>query len=165
MQSSASTGDLLGHLAAILHRQTDQILFERLGIGLSQYRILATLERWPASTQRTLAAMLGQTEASISRQIGLLRAKGLLATKTDPAERRRRLAALTAKGAKFTLAAREALEQFYSPLFANLKGRQQAHLHELLTSLHDNTCTPGQRLACDRPGDIETIYADQLPSS
>lgn len=161
MQSSSAIGGAFGHLASMLHRQTDQILQERLGIGMSQCNILFNLEQHPQTTQRMLASMLGQTEASVSRQIALLRQKGLLSSSIDPEERRRHLATLTLKGAKVTFAAREVLDQFYGQLFGNLPAREQSQLQSLLATLHEHTCAPGKRQACDRPGDIETLYANQ----
>lgn len=161
MQPNATIGSVFGHVASILHRQTDQILQERLGIGMSQFNILTSLDLQPHTKQRTLAIMLGQTEASVSRQVSLLKEKGLLISHIDPAERRRHLAVLTAKGVKITLAAREVLEQFYDQLFGSLQGRELARLQTLLVRLHEQACAPTKRLACDRPGDIETLYANQ----
>ena len=156
-----SSGYLLEHVSSILHRQSDQILQERLGIGLSQLKILDLLTVWPQTKQRSLANFLGQTEASVSRQIKLLRQKGLLISRVDPIERRQHLAVLTQKGIKITVAAREVLEEFHTTLFAQLNNRDQEQLHKLLTALHEHACAPGNRLACDRPGDIETLYASQ----
>lgn len=162
MQSSEAIGSIFGHVASMVHRQSDQILQERLGIGMSQFNILSNLAERPQTKQRVLANMLGQTEASVSRQVALLKQKGLLASYVDPAERRQHLAVLTVKGAKVTLAAREVLEQFYDQLFSSgFSGREQAQLHALLTTLHEQACAPDKRLACDRPRDIETLYANQ----
>ncbi len=156
-----SSGYLLEHVASILHRQADQILQERLGLGISQLKILELVARAPHAKQRALAAGLGQTEASISRQIKLLQQKGLLITQIDPAERRNHLATLTSKGVKITQACHDVLEQFQQDLVANLQPREQEQLQHILTKLHEFACAPGSRFACERPGDIETIYADQ----
>ncbi|HXR49712.1 MAG TPA: MarR family winged helix-turn-helix transcriptional regulator, partial [Verrucomicrobiae bacterium] len=58
---------LIQHLAAVMGKQSDQLLQEQLGIGYSQYKILMVLEWNPRVQQRTIAESLGQTEASISR--------------------------------------------------------------------------------------------------
>lgn len=163
MQPNTSTGYLLEHVSSMLHRQSDQVLQERLGIGLSQLKILEALESHPQTKQRSLADFLGQTEASVSRQIKLLQQKMLLVSRVDPEERRRHLAALTPKGVKITLAAREVLQQFHDDMLAKLNNREQGQLHTLLVSLHEYSCAPDKRLACDRPDDIETLYANQTP--
>ena len=161
MQAINDTSYLLDHVSAALHRQSDQVLQERLGIGMSQYKILTMLQWRPGATQRDLADYLGQTEASISRQIKLLQQKGLLASHVDPAERRRHLAALTSKGVKLTLAAHEVIAEYHAPMLAKLNPREQEQLQAMLTTLHEYTCAPGRRMACDRPLDIETVYDNQ----
>ena len=161
MQSRADTGNLFGHVASMLHRQADQMLQERLGIGMSQFAVLSNLEQRPLTKQRTLADMLGQSEASVSRQITLLKQKNLLSTTVDPEERRRHLASLTTKGAKITLAAHDVLDHFYEQLLGTLNNREQTQLQSLLLALHEQSCAPGKRLGCDRPGDIETVYENQ----
>src|SRR3954464_11603246 len=98
---------LIDHLAAVMGKQAEQALQEQLGIGLSQYRILMVLEWNPRVQQRTIATSLGQTEASVSRQIGLLKNKGLLATKVDLNNRRKHITAPTPLGMQITEAASE----------------------------------------------------------
>lgn len=154
-RSNAAIGSQLGHVAAMLHRQTDQILQERLGLGLSQFNIMSALLDRSQVKQRTLAASLGQTEASISRQIALLKEKGLLVSHIDPGERRRHLAVLTPKGAKITLAAQEVLEDFYRQLLSSLSDRDQTQFYSLLASLHEQTCSGGKHLACNQLDDAK----------
>jgi DNA-binding MarR family transcriptional regulator len=144
-----------------MHRQADQILQERLGIGISQYRILLMLEQNPNVEQRRLADNLGQTEASISRQVKLLHERGMLATRVNPAEKRKHITAPTLKGVKVTTAASEVLDQYYEPLFATLGAKEQEGLHRALTTLHEGACAPGRPVACDRAFAIETIYDNQ----
>ncbi|HXR49776.1 MAG TPA: winged helix-turn-helix domain-containing protein [Verrucomicrobiae bacterium] len=58
---------LLDHVAATVAKQSDQVLQEQLGIGLSQFKILQVLQAEPRTPQREIARSLAQTEASISR--------------------------------------------------------------------------------------------------
>jgi DNA-binding MarR family transcriptional regulator len=160
-QSSSTIGYLLQHVASVMHRQADQVLQERLGIGMSQYRILQMLEQNPKVEQRRLADSLGQTEASISRQVKLLHEKGMLTSRIQPDERRKHITMLTHKGLKVTDAAREVLELFYEPLVADMSPKEQEQLHAALTFLHEKVCVPGKPIACDRAFAIETIYANQ----
>ena len=158
MKPASSIGYLLSHVASTLHRQSDQVLQERLGIGMSQYKILIMLQALPNADQRKLADCLGQTEASISRQVKLLHEKGLLITKVDPNERRRHLTIATVKGQKITEAAQEVLVQYHAPLFATLSTKQQEQLKAMLVTLHDYTCAPGRPMACDHPFDVSDLY-------
>jgi DNA-binding MarR family transcriptional regulator len=147
-------GYLLQHTAAILGRQSDQVLQERLGIGMSQYRILMMLQARPNIQQRKLADSLGQTEASVSRQIKLLTDKGLLATHVNPKSRREHLALPTSKGIKITDAAQEVLTNYHTPLLESLTEKQREQLLETLTTFHSHICSPSRPFACDHPFDI-----------
>src|ERR1700730_10242599 len=108
---------LMNQLAAVMGKQSDQVGQEQLGIGLSQYKILMVLEWNPRVQQRTIADSLGQTEASISRQIKLLTAKGLLVAKPDPQTRRKHITAPTTLGMQITEAAIAIMRRNFGPEF------------------------------------------------
>lgn len=140
---------LLQHLAAVLGKQSDQTLQEQLGIGLSQYKILMVLEWNPRIQQRSIADSLGQTEASISRQIKLLTKKGLLEAKPDPQNRRKHITAPTPKGMQVTEAANNVLRHSVSPELASLGDDQLMQMATGLQRLHRIVCRPGKTGACD----------------
>lgn len=162
MQPMESMGYVLQHVASVAQRQTDQVLQERLGIGMSQFRILLMLsqhvdEHSPVD-QRRIADSLGQTEASISRQMKLLQELGMVVTAVDPQERRRHIISATTKGLKIVHAAEDILEQYQEPMFASLSDKQRTQLRDALTLLHEYVCTPGKPMACDQAFDIATLY-------
>ena len=140
---------LLNHLAAVMGKQSDQILREQLGIGLSQYKILMVLEWSPRIGQRAIATSLGQSEASISRQIQLLQAKGLLASRPDPRNRRKNITAPTPMGMQLTEAATNILRRSFGPEFAHLGEDHLLQLVAQLQALHRIVCRPGRLGACD----------------
>lgn len=158
MQPTNDLGYLLHHVASVMHRQSDRILQERLGIGLSQYKILMMLQWAPDTSQRQLADGLGQTEASISRQVKLLLEKGMLALQVDPQERRRHMARPTAKGVKITIAARETLDQYNETMLGVLSEKEREQFMGMLRRIHEACCAPGKPVACDRAYAIETVY-------
>lgn len=127
---------LLHHLSAVFSRESDQILQEQLGIGLSQYKILSVLQENPSSKQKEIAFTLGQTEASVSRQIKLLRSQGMLETRIKPQNRREHLAALTPKGQRIIEAAGSVLLNYQHASLAHMSTKQQAQLLELLAGVH-----------------------------
>jgi DNA-binding MarR family transcriptional regulator len=133
-------GYLFHHISAVLARQSDQILLEQLGIGFSQYKILLILVEGKGVQQRQLATTLGQTEASISRQIKLLQDNGMITSKVNPANRREHITHLMPKGMKVTERATEILNNYHAPIFNRLSERQQAHMRELLTAMHTAIC-------------------------
>ena len=140
---------LLQHISEVLAKQYDQVLQEQLGIGLSQYKLLMVLEWNPRVQQLTIANSLGQTEASISRQIKLLQGKGLLMSKKDPGNRRRHIAAPTPLGMQVTEAATAIMRRSFGPEFARLGEDQLFQLIATLQSLHQIVCRPGKLGACD----------------
>lgn len=139
----------MNHVASVIGKQSDQVLREQLGIGLSQYRILIVLEWNPRVQQRAIADNLGQTEASISRQIKLLKAKGLLQSKIDPNNRRKHLSVPTPLGMQITEAATNILRRNFGPDFAAMGEDQRLQLIVGLQNLHRIVCRPGKLGACD----------------
>ncbi|HYH74687.1 MAG TPA: MarR family winged helix-turn-helix transcriptional regulator [Candidatus Saccharimonadales bacterium] len=146
---SVTLGYLLSHTATILYRQADQVLLERLGIGMSQFKILMLLKEESRLQQRTLADSLGQTEASVSRQIKLLCEKGMLVSRVNKENRREHITVPTVKGLKIVHAAEDILATFHQPAFAELTDKERQRLTEMLTMVHAHTCQPTKPYACD----------------
>ena len=108
MKPTNNIGYLLQHTASTLARQSDQVLQERLGVGFSQFKILMTLQWNPGVQQKHIAESLGQTEASISRQIKLMHEAGLLQSKVSERNKREHITTLTRKGEKKRITVRSA---------------------------------------------------------
>ena len=132
---SNQLADSFHQLVARMARESDQILQEQLGIGLSQYKILRTIESQPHLRQRAIASNLGQTEASISRQIKLLTEKGMLTAEKNPENLREHLADLTIRGQRLITAADSVLASYHQAFFASLSARQQERLKAILVLL------------------------------
>lgn len=144
MRPTNNIGYLLNHLAFILSRQSDQVLQEQLGIGFSQFKIVMILRWAPSIQQKQIADKLGQTEASISRQIKLLHDKGMLSTHISAENKREHITTLTPKGEKLTERAMEILNNYHAPTFASLTPKQQENLLEILNIMHDTVCIDKQ---------------------
>lgn len=140
MSSNDNLGYLFHHLSFVLARQSDQVLQEQLGIGFSQFKILLILEQSNGVPQKQIAVSLGQTEASISRQIKLLQDQAILTSEVSPTNRREHITRLTGKGIKLVEKANEILNTYHAPIFNKLSERQQQQLRELLTTMHQATC-------------------------
>lgn len=154
MQPTNNLGYLLQHLAFVMARQNDQILQERLGIGFSQFKLMMILERRPHIQQKQIADALGQTEASISRQIKLMHQKGLLQTVVSPENRRQHITTLTTKGERLAEEAIRTLNDYQSPVFDRLGDRQQQQLLDALSEMHKSICEAGKTAACQHPHGI-----------
>lgn len=140
MDPTLTAGYLLQHIASLLAKQSDQVLQEQLGIGLSQFKILRALQTEPRTTQKEIAHHLGQTEASISRQVKLMLGEGLLQSLRSPKDHREHLTVVTAKGERLTQAALIALERYHRPTFESLSDKQQEQLVAVLHVLHEQIC-------------------------
>ncbi|HET9174590.1 MAG TPA: MarR family transcriptional regulator [Candidatus Saccharimonadales bacterium] len=135
MDSAETIVQTILTLSAHLTRESDQILRERIGIGLSQYKILLAVAHNERLQQRSIALELGQTEASVTRQIKLLIAQGMITVRTNPANRREHFSELTAKGVRVSEAGRQSLAQYYRDATSRLSTRQQEIASQLLTEL------------------------------
>ncbi len=140
MGPSNNLGYLLQHLSFVLARHSDQVLQEQLGIGFSQFKILMALQWNLNDQQRQIAERLGQTEASISRQIKLLQGQGLLTSTVSPHNRREHITRPTDKGIRLTDKAMEILNAYHAPMFDKLSEKQQQQLRETLSIMHDYAC-------------------------
>ena len=134
MKSNDSVGYLIHELAQYITAESDQVLLERYGIGFSQYKVLLSLESVQGIPQKNIAKSLSQTEASISRQIGVLIDKELVII--GPAkDNRQHLIFLTNRGEEVVTKATNALNNFHSPMFEHLSEKQQAQLLEILKTV------------------------------
>lgn len=140
MDYKDNLGYLLHHLGFVMDRQSDLLLQQRLDIGFSQFKILMAL-KWHASVQqRHIAEKLGQTEASVSRQIKLLKDAGFITVTQSPHNRREHITTLTTKGVQTVDKAMRALNDFHAPIFEHFTPEQQQMLRELLQSMHHEMC-------------------------
>ncbi len=149
MQPMQQLGFLLHHLVFMLDRQSDQVLQERLGVGFSQFKILMALQWHEDVQQRQIAEYLGQTEASISRQIRLMQDKGLLKTTVASSNRRQHITKLTSKGLNLAEEAMQALNLYHSPMFDRLTDKQREQLYEMLANMHSEVCRSDKPSHCE----------------
>jgi DNA-binding MarR family transcriptional regulator len=148
-------GYLLHHLPFVIDRQSDQVLQERLGLGFAQFKLLMCLQWNNGVQQRDIADRLGQTEASVSRQIKLMHERGWLDTKISPHNRRQHITIITPKGERLADEALRILNEFHGPMFENLGEKGQQQLLNMFVQMHQHTCQSGKIGACDRPFSVD----------
>ncbi len=120
-------------LSTVLGRIGDHTLQDCCGFGISQFKILWMLSIHEEGVlQTTIASWLNQTEAAVSRQVGLLKEEGLITKQVDPANRRNHVIVLSAKGSEFAENAMKALVKEYKPYFGALTTAEQDTLNSLL---------------------------------
>lgn len=128
MQPANFVSFRIQNVAALLYKASDRVLQEKLGIGMSQFKILSAVQYNQRLLQRHIASTLNQTEASISRQVKLLHRKQLLVTQLNPKDRRQHITTLTPSGHKLITRALEILESFQARSIASLPKQQQLEL-------------------------------------
>ena len=90
----------LHRLEFILQHKSDSLLRESIGVGFGQVQIMQALHRSVPLSQRAVASKLYQTEANVSRQLRLLKKKGLVSISRNKKDKRLHEAVLTVKGSK-----------------------------------------------------------------
>jgi len=144
MQSVYAIGFYLQRVTNLLLRESDQVLQEQLGIGMSQLKILEIVQSSSRLLQRQIAEALNQTEASVSRQVKLLHRKQLLVTKANPKDHREHITTLTPKGMRIVEAALEVLKTFQAPFMSDLSEKQQTELLSMLSRIEKQVINPKQ---------------------
>lgn len=140
MTTISNPGYLLHHLAALMDHQSDVVLQERFGIGFSQYKVLMILSQRQGIRQCQIADNLGQTEASISRQIKLMLSRGLVQSRKSEQSKREHRITLTGKGSRLIAVATDALNSYHGPVYARLGAREQQSLLNTLSIMHEEVC-------------------------
>lgn len=146
MSNEVDFGSQLHHLVSLMSHESDQLLLEQLGIGLAQYKILRVVKTLPHIQQRAIAHELGQTEASISRQVKLLQGKMMLISRINPENHREHLTDLTDRGLRTVIAAETIIAKYHASLVSGLHPKQIQQLNEFLSVIHDEVCSPAQHV-------------------
>jgi len=93
-------------MTALLEQHAETELRSQLGLSLSTYALLTTLQSAnDGVNQQEVARFLGLAKSSVSRQIEAAAAAGLLVVSPSPLSRRENTVVLTAAGARLATAA------------------------------------------------------------
>lgn len=148
MNSQNNLGYVIHHLGSAMDRQTDILLQDKFQIGFSQFKILLALREHNGVQQQKIANYLGQTEASISRQVKLLVNMGLVSSRKNHENKRQAVTSLTPRGSQVTAQAVTALEGYYAPMFLQLSPAQLEEFGRVIDSLHQRVCSTGLPGTC-----------------
>jgi MarR family transcriptional regulator for hemolysin len=131
----------IGMALAQLGRTVEQAFDEALiAVGGSRptWLILLAIVSGADSTQSRIAERVGITGPTLVHHLDRLEAIGLVARKTDPANRRVRSVALTAEGRKAFQRMREAAIAFDASLRRGCSENQMKALRRVITQLRTN---------------------------
>ncbi len=135
--SSNSTGYLLQQVATALTRHSDQVLQDRLNISYSQLKIMLVLQESSGLRQKDIASSLGQTEASVSRQLKLMSDERLVKIALNSNNKREHIVVVTKKGDRLTSKAMIILNNYHLPMFRQLSQEQALSLQDSLKLMHE----------------------------
>lgn len=113
------------------------IYADRFNIGVTQWRVIAVLGRYPGLSANGVAERTAMDKVAVSRAVASLLQRGLLVRNTHDADRRRSVLALSDDGyAVYDEVAPLALEYEHT-LLAPLDARERDELDRLLHKLGD----------------------------
>jgi MarR family transcriptional regulator, temperature-dependent positive regulator of motility len=137
-----------GHLIRRLNQISTGLFQDRMaGLGFDltpvQFAALATLRDRPDIDQATLAGLIAHDRATIGGVLDRLQAKGLVDRRTDPADRRARLARLSAAGQNLLLQVLPHAQALQDDILAGLA----PHERDLFTDLAARVARAGNALS------------------
>ncbi len=125
-------------LAFLFEKKADERLKESFGLGFAQYKVLEAIGRNTNAKQNTVAELLDQTEASISRQIRILSRKNLITVDMVMGNKRARELNLTEQGEEQLRLCHEQLEMIHARVFNGLSSEDVQYFEALFERLIAN---------------------------
>lgn len=132
---SRDIGTKVHKLACLMGRTAEHSLTRTADLSFSQFRMLMVLYHGHDLTQKRIAKFHGITEAAVSRQIELLKAKKFITAVDNVKNRRERKLALTSKGMELIQRAQKTLEHTFIKPFEILSNDKKNQLSTLLQTL------------------------------
>jgi len=141
MDIKSNPGFLLHKIGSMMERSSDQVLFKEFGVGYSQFKIMFALSHHSGAQQKEIAEFLGQTEASISRQIKLLKQAHFVSMELGSDDKKKHHISLTGKGQQLLRDALAKLNLHYEPILSILSEHDQQQMTRQLAMIHDKLLT------------------------
>jgi DNA-binding MarR family transcriptional regulator len=134
MPRPASLLDLTAYRLSLAGKAARNAVAARLAqddLRLGDLALLASLRDDGPAAQRVLAERLALDPSDVLRLVDALEARDWVRRERDPADRRRTIVSLTARGGRALDAALEACREAQDAALAPLSARERATLHEL----------------------------------
>jgi DNA-binding MarR family transcriptional regulator len=113
-----------------------------------QFQLLGLLDDHGPMGQRELGQAMATDPSILVTLLNPLEADGYIARNRDPADRRRHVVTLTAKGKRQLERAAKAQRDAEGAIFAGLSSEQRDQLRELLIALRDSRDAPSNGDVC-----------------
>ncbi|MBG6161028.1 DNA-binding MarR family transcriptional regulator [Labrenzia sp. EL_195] len=126
----------LSHLAETVSRSFSKIYAEKYGIGIPEWRVIATLGEYEVVTARDVSSSTSMHKTKVSRAVAALEKRGFVARDKNPDDMREQTLRLTETGiAVYEDIIPKALA-YSEGLQAALTPGQQELLNEIFNRLH-----------------------------
>ena len=125
-------------LAFLFEKKADELLRENFELGFAQYKVLEAIGRNTNAKENTVAELLDQTEASISRQIKILSQRKLINVDAVMGNKRARELNLTNQGEEHLRQWRERLQALHARVFAGVSPEDVQYFEALFERLIAN---------------------------
>lgn len=126
----------LNNLAEAVSRSFSRIYADEFGIGIPEWRVVATLGEHAAMTARDIGLATSMHKTKVSRAVAALETKGHLVRGANPDDQREQLLSLTPQGRAMYEALIPKALAYSKTLEAALTGTQRAALDEIFRRLH-----------------------------
>ena len=110
---------------------------ERFGLGVTEWRVLAVLGRYPGLSASELAERTAMDKVAVSRAVASLLADGRITRDTHDADRRRSVLELSDEGQRVYAEVAPAALAYERRLLANFAAEDRAALSRLIDLLGD----------------------------
>jgi DNA-binding MarR family transcriptional regulator len=131
-------------LASLFEKKADEQLRLELGIGFAQYKVMEAINQNALTKQNTIAKLLDQTEASVSRQVSILQKKGLITVQRVMGNKRAKELLLTRVGEDICRQAEHVLAQIEHETVGELTYQEQIMFEELFSKMIEQTKKAGE---------------------
>jgi len=118
-----------------VQQSAEELLQAQCGVGLSQIRILAALDKSATRSQASVAQALGQTEANVSRQLKVMKKDGLVTVTKNKKDKRQRDVSLTPKGFRTFSKADQVLTHHEKGLLSTMSRSESRDFQDKMSNL------------------------------
>ena len=132
---------ILEHITSLLTTRYDSILLNQLGVSYSQYKVLSQFSENIIIRQKTIAENLGQSEASISRQLKIMNNRGLISKSYDPDNKKTIIINLTLQGLRIKKSADGIIQSQNVRTLDKINLKDQTKLLANLNKIHLLMCS------------------------
>ncbi|MCX2723219.1 MarR family winged helix-turn-helix transcriptional regulator [Roseibium salinum] len=126
----------LNHLAETVSRSFSRIYAEKYGIGIPEWRVVATLGEYKALTARDISRSTSMHKTKVSRAVAALEKRGLIVRDRNPDDQREQTLKLSPKGSRMYQDIVPDALAYSAELQDALTEEQKALLDDIFERLH-----------------------------